>query len=626
MLARVHSMWTALSLAVTSVVVAAIACGSYFFVQHHYAHMIESARATALQEADLVRLALEHQMLENRRDLVREMVEDFGQHHSFERVLILDRFGRLRFSSAPGSPGEQFSRSSPTCRACHDKPPAQRPQSVVISTEHGQVLRTVLPIHNQVACHRCHDPAQRINGVLIVDVPEGPLRAALDADTRWFAIGSGALGLALLVALTFVLRLVVVRRLRKFESAARAIAAGDLTQRVPVGGDDTVAWLAQEFNAMAEATSGLLREVQGKQEQLERVINSVDDGIVVLDRDRQVVAANNAFLDRAGVERQALIGRTCGVSLDGLCRDTACPAHAAFASQGRRSALITHARSDGSKRFEEVRASPIHGPDGSVLLAVEVWRDITERRLAEARLSESHRLASLGLLASGFSHEMNTPLASTLTCVEGIVRSLQMAPGDRDWQGALDYAEIARSELLRCRGITQQFLRLSRGQAGDAELVEARPLLDKVARLVEPTAKERGVTIRREDATPPGVVRGNDGELQQVLLNLLLNAIFACGPGGVVKLGTGLAQHGGEAVLRVADNGCGIPDDARERLFEPFFSRRPGGTGLGLFLSQNIVRSFGGEIRVDSRVGEGSVFEVLLAAVEEASAARGETG
>ena len=127
--------------------------------------------------------------------------------------------------------------------------------------------------------------------------------------------------------------------------------------------------------------------------------------------------------------------------------------------------------------WEEVHASPIRRPNGEIVQVVEVWRDITDRRAAEARLAESHRLASLGLLASGFSHELNTPLGTILTCVEGIQRvTASGEASDPEVRRRIEEnATIAREQLLRCRGITQHFLRLSRGQNSSGELLELGP-------------------------------------------------------------------------------------------------------------------------------------------------------
>jgi PAS domain S-box-containing protein len=427
------------------------------------------------------------------------------------------------------------------------------------------------------------------------------------------AAGTGGLALLLVAALAVVLRLVVVRRLQRFETTARRIAAGELDRRVPAKGSDTLAWLGQEFNTMADTMTHLLGEVREQREQLETVINGIEDGIVVLDVDRKVIAANDAFLRRTGRTREAVIGSSCRDPARETCSEGECSAQACLRTGASQVRICERRTEDGRVVWEEVHASPIRRPSGGIVQVVEVWRDISERRAAEARLAESHRLASLGLLASGFSHELNTPLATVLTCVEGIQRTARAANPDpsEGWRRIAESASIAREQLLRCRGITQHFLRLSRGQGSPADLVELEPTFAAVARLIEPTARAHSVTIQVEAPAAGVRVRVNEAELQHVLLNLLLNAVQACAKGGRVTLG---ASAGDPIHIRVKDNGCGIAPEDQERIFEPFYSARRGGTGLGLFLSRDFVRHWGGDIRFESEPGSGSTFEVLLPA------------
>jgi signal transduction histidine kinase len=275
---------------------------------------------------------------------------------------------------------------------------------------------------------------------------------------------------------------------------------------------------------------------------------------------------------------------------------------------------------DGTTRWEEVHASPMLGPGGAPSQVVEVWRDITDRRAGEARMAESHRLASLGMLASGFSHEINTPLATTLTCVEGMLLDLSENPGGAVDLGQLaDSASIAREQVLRCRAGTQQFLRLSRGHAGAADIVYLPDTVAAVVRLVEPTAREHGIRIVSLIGDGDLHVRADDAELQHVLINLALNAIQSSPAGSTITL----ALDGGDAVhVRVIDHGCGIAAGDQQRIFEPFFSLRRGGTGLGLFLSRDFVRRWGGDIGVVSTLGGGSVFDVVLPPAAGGTAAR----
>jgi len=330
------------------------------------------------------------------------------------------------------------------------------------------------------------------------------------------------------------------------------------------------------------------------------------------------VAANDAFLRRAGKVRPATLGCSCGDLTGSACSAMAheCPTLGCLESGERQVRICERRAADGSVKWEEVHASPIRGADGRLTQVVEVWRDISDRRAAEARLAESHRLASLGMLASGFSHELNTPLGTVLMCVESILRD---APGDggEPWRDVVESASIAREQILRCRGVTQHFLRMAKGQASAGDMIELAPVVAAAARLVEPTARAQGVSVSVDPVPPNTHVFAAEAELQHALINLMLNAIQACGAGGRVAVAV---RPGDPIRISVTDDGCGIALELQKRIFEPFVSLRQGGTGLGLFLSLNFVRASGGDIAVTSAPGRGSCFEVRLPAAQPAAA------
>jgi PAS domain S-box-containing protein len=611
------SMTVGLTVGVTAAVVLACAGGSYLYSKHHLKSLLETARTTALAEGDLIRVALEHQMIENDRTLIARMVESFRQQSRVERLMVLDRAGRQRYSGDAPEPEADLQITSPTCQACHRYPPSQRGSSRIIETHGGAVLRTVVPIPNREACHRCHNPAHKINGILILDYNAEELRAAMTRDLRWLVGGTAALTLLLVASIGVVIRVFLLRRLQRFETTARQIAAGDLGRRVPAEGSDTLSWLAREFNTMADSVTGLVGEVRSQRERLETVINSIDDGIVVLDRRRNIVAANDAFLQRVGSPRQQVLGCCCRDLGTGGCSVVDCPTAACLDSGARQVRICERRIAPATIAWEEVHASPIRDGSGNLLHVVEVWRDISERRAAEAHLAEAHRLASLGTLASGFSHELNTPLATVLTCVEGILREMPaVRNGEPDEERIRESASIAREQVLRCRTITQHFLRLARGQRSPGDMVDLESAVNTVARLTQPVARARSVDVEVRPLAAGIHLRADEAELQHTLVNLLLNAIQACEPGGrvVVAVDAGDAVH-----IRVTDNGCGIAAENRQRIFEPFFSIREGGTGLGLFLSLNFVRRWGGDILVESAPGQGSTFEIVLPALTPAA-------
>src|SRR5450759_4194746 len=145
---RFANMTVGLAVCITAAVVVACAGGGYLYSAHHRDALLEIARAGALAEGELIRVALAHQMIENDRSLIARMVESFGKQPHVERVLLLDRHGIKRFSSRPGEPDDDLHIDSPTCQACHQFAPDQRGSSRVIETRLGTVLRTVVPIRN----------------------------------------------------------------------------------------------------------------------------------------------------------------------------------------------------------------------------------------------------------------------------------------------------------------------------------------------------------------------------------------------------------------------------------------------------------------------------------------------
>jgi PAS domain S-box-containing protein len=595
---------------ITIAVSTAFGVSAYGFSRHHFSKLLDSARETAMVQGEVMLEALNHQMMEKNRDLIREMVGRYGRREAVAGLDILDHEGAVWYSSRPGSVGTVLSMDSRTCRSCHLLPPGERETSKVVQTNDRSILRVVVPVENRVECQACHDSSQRLNGLLILDSDVGSMRAEMDGDLRWMVAGSGLLAFLLSGTVAVLIQRLLLRRLNRFELAAQAIANGDLESRVPVSGSDTISWLGAQFNAMADSVTSLFREVGAERERMEAIINSVDDGIVVLDPRRKIMAANNAYLARTGGARRDVLGQDCTVISGDSCQGADCPALTCLATGEYQSSTCSRNDENGKLVWEEVHASPVRGASDQVEFVVEVWRDISERRTAEARLAEAHRLTSLGMLASGFSHEMATPLTTVMTCLEGIVRRAEAAgEGSDHCRAVTKSADIAKDQILRAKGITEHFLRLSRGQKSPVGAVEIKAVVEGAVQLVEPTARQQRVRLEMVLPEIPVVVRGNGADLEHAVVNLLLNSIEASDPEAKVTVGV---EVDSEVHVRVSDNGPGISEHDLERIFEPFVSLREGGTGLGLFLTKSFARQWGGRVEVESEPGKGARFEIIL--------------
>jgi len=601
------------------ILIVPLAGGLYFLSRIQYDHAVEARRNAAELENRIVEAALRHDMVTRDTKLMADVLREVGRQPDIVRAMVVDHNGTVKLSSRTDEVGSQTSKASATCSVCHAEAAAQRKQWVILTEASGEVLRSVLPIQNRVECYGCHDASTRLLGMLVLDVSMAPAQAAFRRDAAWLGAASTIVALFMLGGMGWHLRRVALSRLASLTQTARAIAGGALEERADASGGDAIASLAADFNAMADATAGLIADIRQREQQLSGVLNSLDDGLIVLGRDFKVVAANRSISRWLGSHPESLRGRTCrhvaGHALP-CGDDPECPTARCLATGRLQQATYRMpASGDADERVFEVYASPVYAEDGSVGQVVEAWRDITDRVREEEHLAEIERLSSLGILASGLSHEVNTPLATTLTCSESILDQIPEGAGSAlspaTIEAIRDSAFVIREQVMRCRTITDQFLRFARGIPPATEPIDLRHVVSSVLSLARPTARAVGVALVFDQADPVPLVSANTEVVQHVVLNVVVNAIESCGDrGGTVALSF---EVGDGLRLRIRDNGCGISSDAQRRLFEPFRTYKPRGTGLGLFLSRTFMRRFHGDVRlVESTVGQGSCLEIVF--------------
>jgi two-component system NtrC family sensor kinase len=241
----------------------------------------------------------------------------------------------------------------------------------------------------------------------------------------------------------------------------------------------------------------------------------------------------------------------------------------------------------------------------------ELTRTVAELRATRDALVHSETMASVGTLAGGVAHEFNNLLGGIIGCAEN-------AAGESDPAAVREAVDMILRTARRACAITGNLLDFSRPPAREPRATDLSKLAADALALVAPEARGRAVELRHED-TPAGPVSVDSGQIHQVVLNLLTNALRATPPGGRITVTTGRVE--GDAFVRVADTGRGIDPEHLSRIFEPFFTTGDAGggkgTGLGLSVSWSIVRAHGGRIDVESRPGEGAIFTVRLPAGPE---------
>jgi signal transduction histidine kinase len=229
-----------------------------------------------------------------------------------------------------------------------------------------------------------------------------------------------------------------------------------------------------------------------------------------------------------------------------------------------------------------------------------------DRRRVLGELEEARRLAALGQFAAAIAHDIRTPLQSVTMNVQILRRKAQLPADD------MEYFDIALEELARLERSVAEILDYAKPVRIAAAAIDVRDLVDDAARSLAPVVEGKGLQLAtdHEVALPPVIV--DPQRLRQVLTNLVDNAASASAPGAAVTLRT--RRDADRVVIDVEDRGRGIPADDLVRIFEPFYTTRPDGVGLGLAICQKLVRAHGGELRVRSAPGQGSTFSVVLPA------------
>lgn len=246
-------------------------------------------------------------------------------------------------------------------------------------------------------------------------------------------------------------------------------------------------------------------------------------------------------------------------------------------------------------------------------LLIQRMRESEERReLAFRQVEHAQKLSSIGRLAAGVAHEINNPLAA-INEKAGLMKDLLgLRPDFPDRERFITLADAILKSIRRCRDITHRMLGFARRMDVSYEELDINEVLADTLSFLDQEAKHRGVTIARElDETLPRI-KSDRGQLQQVFLNILNNALAAVPDDGKIEVKTGEVNPDSLAIS-FQDNGCGMSQDTLEHVFEPFFTTKKGtGTGLGLSITYGIIKKLGGDIAVTSKQGEGTLFTVYL--------------
>jgi two-component system NtrC family sensor kinase len=359
--------------------------------------------------------------------------------------------------------------------------------------------------------------------------------------------------------------------------------------------------------AVVLANSRLFELIRLTKEEWETAFNALAEGIAVVDGRGRVRRANHALASIVDVPVPALIGQPFWATVVGELEVGASLAEAIRGGVRHPGAVV---RSPALNRTLRLAVAPLNesGPGQEVVVLVE---DVTEQQAFERQLIQSEKLAAVGQLVSGVAHELNNPLASIAGLSELLLERFPSGAPERE------HLRVVHEQAARAGRIVQNLLTFARKEPLEAAPCDLGEVVSSTVMLISHELKLRGATLLQEAPPAPVLVLGDRYGLQQVLLNLLTNAIQAVAglpEGRLRQIVIQVTEEGDAAVLRVRDSGLGVPADLVPQLFTPFFTtKEPGqGTGLGLSISYGIVESHGGRLAYTALPAGGSEFTVSL--------------
>jgi PAS domain S-box-containing protein len=342
----------------------------------------------------------------------------------------------------------------------------------------------------------------------------------------------------------------------------------------------------------------------------ENIVESLNVGVLAVDLEGIVESWNTRMEQLFGVARQEAVGRQLSSLLpEELAREITARGDLEQIT-GIYKQRLQH---QGKLLTLNVSITPLVSKSNERIGRLLLFDDVTQRERMEEQMSQTEKLTSLGLLAAGVAHEVNTPLAVISNYIQMLAK--QMPEGDP----RQSIIEKIVKQTFRASEIVNNLLNFSRTGAAEAVDVDVNRVVEETLSLVAHPLKAAQIQIVKELGAPLPAVRGSANKLQQVFLNLFLNARDAMPGGGMLEIRT--AARNGSVEIEIADTGAGIPREHIHRIFDPFFTTKANGrgTGLGLSVSYGIIKEHAGKIDVRSTPGKGTSFHVEFPAARKAA-------
>jgi PAS domain S-box-containing protein len=337
-----------------------------------------------------------------------------------------------------------------------------------------------------------------------------------------------------------------------------------------------------------------------------RILKSVSLGVYTVDTELVITSWNNRMVEMSGVASEQAIGAQLEDLFPNLAEEGVIERLSRVLHSGKKEKLrLLHRQLDGTNRFQKRRLAPLRD-NGQVTGVVVIVEDITEFKRLLDQTIQGEKLAEVGRLTAGIAHEINNPLAMVAYATELLKREQPLSNFQEEM---LDKIE---TEVERLKNLTGGLLSFSSSRETLNQVVGLNDLITEVLKLLKFELQRKAITLTTDFDEIPSV-KVDPNKIKQVLINLVINAVHALQGQGTIVLTTSL-NHDGMVELQVRDDGPGITPEQQEQVFAPFFTTKPEGegTGLGLYICQNIIKEHGGLITLDSQPDQGATFRICL--------------
>jgi len=576
---------------------------------------------------------LEVSMIRSIHQDVSITLDIYRTYKEVEEVRIFDGKGKEVFAREPGP------QETKVEEALRKGAPIQFQKKI----NERDVATFIIPIKNKSPCHTCHEKGEAVRGALLLSLNQEGMKKYIGQERQGFLLLFGLIAAVAVLATVLAVKKFFLNPLKSIQVGAEAVEKGDFKYQIPVKSRDEVGTLAGNFNNMARTLKRYFEALEDKNRQLvdqfnlvsrsqkewQETFDCITDPIIVIDDGCNIVRANLAFVETfegffTSPHHESIDKRIC-TEFFGDCLPSDCPPKTAM--QGR-TPTIKEIHDQKTGKIFEVSIFPYDSPGGDFRGSIGIVKDITKKKENEMQVVMRERLAALGQMASGIAHELNNPLATIGVCTEALLNRIE-----KEKIGSLlfeSHLKIVEEEVNRCKKIITSMLSYVKGKENGKENVDINEVLDGTVEMVTFQGRMKDVVYLRKFGKEIPVISGSEGELRQVFLTVIVNALDAMEDRGTLTIETGtiapvppleksvrVETEGGErgfVFAKISDTGPGIPSSHIDRIFDSFFTTKSekGGTGLGLSIADNIIKGYSGRVEVTSEEGKGATFKVIL--------------